>query len=393
VDGSLLYKDSWQGADLPGVTPAGLPTFVDSSTTDFHEKLWLTQNTASARLTNDWTSQLQLAYTENDVAAQAGRLPVSFRSQLMFADWRNIHALFDDQAQQRHWRLVWGGQARHERGESVNPLRPTQFRDERKTVTGFAEALADLGAWHQEAGVRVESHDDYGKHTLLHFGSRWGLSSSLSLRANAGTVFRAPGYGELQMPLLGNPILKPEKGLTADAGVDWMPTRDLRLALTGYYGRYNNLTTVEIGPGRFFGFGNTPRARIAGIEASAEVRWSEQLHSGVDFTYQYSRNLDNDRPLALHPEKTGRAWTQWDMSALPLSFRVNATYQSPQWNDIAATLRTGHSVRLDVLATYHALSQLDLYLRGENITDKTTGGTYARYTMGATVFGGVHLKF
>jgi len=390
ADGSLLYKDSWQDADLPGVTPAGLPTFVDSATTNFHEKLWLTQNTASARLTDDWTGQLQLAYTENDIAAQAARLPVSFRSHLMFADWRNIHALFDDRA--RQWRLVWGGQIRHERGESENPVRSSQFRDERKTVTGFAEVQADLKNWHHEAGVRVESHDDYGKHTLLHFGSRWDLSPALSLRANAGTSFRAPSYGELQMPLLGNPSLQPEKGSTADAGFDWIPTRDLHFSATGYYGRYNNLITSEVGLGRFFSLTNTPRARIAGVETSVEILWSRQIHSGVDFTYQYSRNLDNHRPLPVHPEKSGRVWTQWNLDALPLSFRMNATYQGSQWNDSATTLATDDTVRVDVLATYRVFPQLDLYVRGENITNNRTGGIYARHTPGTTVFGGIHLK-
>jgi outer membrane cobalamin receptor len=392
MDGSLLYKDSWQDADLPGITSAGRPTFVDNATTGFHEKLWITQNTASARLTDDWTSQLQLAYTENDVAAQAGRIKADFRSHLMFADWRNIHAVFDDRARQRHWRLVWGGQVRHERGESGHSLQTSLFHDERKTVTGFAELQADLGQWHHEAGVRVESHDDYGKHTLLHFGSRWDLSPAWSLRANAGTAFRAPSYGELAMPLLGNPSLKPEKGLTADAGFDWMVTRDLRFSVTGYYGRYNNLTTSEVSLGRFFGLGNTPRARIAGAEASLEVLWSKQVLSGVDFTYQYSRNLDTGRPLPVHPEKSGRIWTQWDLDALPLSFRVNAIYQGSQWSDRAATLATDDTIRVDVLATYHVLPNLDLYVRGENITDNQTGGTYARYTPGATVFGGFHFK-
>lgn len=393
VDGSVLYKDSWQDADLPGVTPAGLPTFVDSATTDFHEKLWLTQNTASAHLTDDWTSRLQLAYTENDVAARAGRLPFSFSSHLMFADWRNSHALLNDQTRQRSWRLVWGGQVRHEHGESEHPLQSSQFHDERKTVIGFAELQADLGKWYQEAGVRVESHDDYGKHTLLHFGSRWDVSSSLSLRANAGTAFRAPSYGELYMPLLGSPILKPEKGLTADAGFDWVPIRNLYISVTGYYGRYNDLITSEISLGRFVRLGNTPRARIAGAEASLEVLWSEQLRSGLDFTYQYSRNLDNDRPLPVHPEKSGRIWTQWNLDALPLSLRANATYQGSQWNDSAATLATDDTVRVDLIATYRVLPQLDLYVRGDNITNNRTGGIYARYTPGTTVFGGIHAKF
>lgn len=393
VNGSLLYKDSWQDADLPGVTPTGLPTFVDSAATEFHERLWLTQHTASARLTDKWTTQLQLAYTENDIAAQAGRLPVSFRSQLMFADWRNMHVLSDDQARQRYWRLVWGGQARHERGENDNALLSSRFLDERKTITGFAELQADLGRWHHEVGIRVESHDDYGSHTLLHFGSRWDLSSALTLRANAGTGFRVPSYGELQIPFLGNPALEPEKGLTADIGFDWTPTHDLRFSLTGYYGRYNDLLTSQVALGQFVGLGNTPRARIAGAEASVEVLWSERVRSGLDFTYQYSRNLDTDRPLPVHPEKSGRIWTQWNLDALPLSLRVNATYQGSQWNNSAATLATDDTIRVDAIATYRALPRLDLYVRGENITNNRTGGPYARYTSGATVFGGIHLAF
>ena len=145
--------------------------------------------------------------------------------------------------------------------------------------------------------------------------------------------------------------------------------------------------------GRFVGLSNTPRARIAGAEASIEVLWSERIQSGLDFTYQYSRNLDTDRPLPVHPEKAGRLWTQWTLNSLPLTLRVNGIYQGSQWNNSAATLATDDTVRVDAIATYRALPKLDLYVRGENITNNRTGGFYARYTPGITVFGGIHLAF
>jgi len=391
LQGSFLYKDSLLNADLPGISGTGTPSFVDDPDTWFHERLLLDQNTISARLTEAWTSQLQLALTHTEVDAQAGPIPVRFRSDLMFADWRNTHDLW--RSPRQNWYMIWGGQGRYEHADHPRNFLEPFLRADRSTVSGFAELQADMGSWHHEAGVRVEDYSDYGIHTLLHFGSRWSLSPSLQFRANAGTSYRAPSYGELYMPLLGNSMLKPEHGLSADVGMDWKPSKAFRLSVTGYYGRYGNLTVSMVEPLRFYTFGNARRSRIAGAEVSTELGWSDSWRNGVGFTYQYTENLDNHEPLPVHPEFTGRAWLQWTPSLLPVTVRFNATYRSAQWHDLAATLHNGDAVRLDIVADYRVSRHLDLYIRGENLNDCKTGDFFARFTPGPTVYGGLHLNF
>jgi outer membrane cobalamin receptor len=392
LDGSFLYKHSMFEIDLPGVTAAGLPDIVDDPDSRLEEDLWLAQLAADTAVTGAWRSQLQLAVTANEIGARIMALPASFDSHLLFADWRNVHRIPGGGRSDHVWSFVWGGAARREAGSGESFLSPVALRRERGTVSGFAELAAAMDRWQHEAGLRLEHHEEFGDRVLLHLGSRWQVMPGFALHAGAGTGFRPPSLGELFIPLVGNPALKPEQGVNGEAGVELSVAR-ARLAVAGFYGRHDDLVTVQISPGVFFGIDNLPEVRARGIEISAQYPWNAQLGTGVDFTWQEVRDLDTGRDVPLRPEVSGRLWAQWHAARLPLIARVTAHYRSGYWNDIANTLRSRGALRLSASLAYFVTPAIDLYIRGENITDDGTRDFFAHFSPGATVYGGVHLRY
>jgi vitamin B12 transporter len=393
LEGSVFYKSLFLEADLPTTSPQGLLDFIEDPNTFLKEELWLTQHTANLAVSDTWNSRLQLAATGNHVDASAAGLTLGFDGDLQLVNWRNTHRLTALKQRSGDWWLDWGGEIRHERGKGQSFLSPLTNEDQRNTQAGFVEIALDTGPWHYEAGMRVENYDDFGTRTPLHLGSRWQVLPELVLHANIGTGFRAPSLGELLTPILGNQLLPPERGMNGDVGIEWSPSDETNIAIAGYYGRYDDLTVVEIIPAAFYGLRSIPEARIYGVESSAQYTWSPAWHAGVDLTLQETGNLTLNNDLPFSANVSGLVWGQWDPDFMPVALRVTTSFRTSHWNNIANTLQTDGITRLSALLTYRITPDFDIYLRGENLTDDQTQDAFAHFSPGAAVYSGVHIHF
>jgi hemoglobin/transferrin/lactoferrin receptor protein len=116
----------------------------------------------------------------------------------------------------------------------------------------------------------------------------------LSLRANYGRAFRAPGLVELAISqqmyaatLLGNPYLKAETVDTAELAVDVWPWKEyLRLSAGGFYNRASNLINEQHIAGSTSQFNNIGTADVAGLEVEAGAQ-IPQISASFDVAYQY----------------------------------------------------------------------------------------------------------
>lgn len=392
MDGSLLYRDGWWATDdYAGFN--GRPYLIDDNQSWFSSKLWLAQNTISANLNPSWNSRLQLAITDNAVSSEISAYPMSADVRLMFADWRNQHQLLAQGDDLASLRAIWGGQMRHESGKQeqiwINDLQ----RARRSLYTGFFELQAERGPWYGEGGVRLEASQNYGVHANSHFAGRWQPHDNLLIRSSGGNNFRPPDNSETLTPLVHNNGLAPESGYTIDVGLEWTPNKNGVLAVTGFHSRYKQLINTQIGEDGFFWFTNVPQVRIQGVEASWQQRWLPALKSGIDYTYQQSRNLNTHTTIASHPDHSARLWTQWDIEQMPLSLRLTVHYRSGYWSDEALKYAVPQSLRLGLQATYRCSPQLDFYTRAENLNNNLAPDAYGYQGVGASIFGGIHYRF
>ncbi len=103
---------------------------------------------------------------------------------------------------------------------------------------------------------------------------RGTLFEPVELRASVGSSLRPPSFSELylaQGPTKPNPDLRPERALSADAGVG-LTTEDFTVALSGFWSRYTDLILYELFPPAQARPFNIGQARIAGAELQVLVR-------------------------------------------------------------------------------------------------------------------------
>lgn len=387
--GSVLYRKSGAGVDKFGIDEQGRVASQDDANSASKEETWLAQNSLNFKVTSNWNSHLQLGFTQSATSVNVGPLQNGVSSRLFLVNWRNRQSIIDDEKQKIQWQVSWGGQGRHEQGAS-----PTNgFSQERTMAAGFVDTQAQYGNLSGEAGVRVEHFDQFGDHPLFKTAAAWRITPDLTWRASGGTGYRLPSYTELLFLFFGNPQLKPERSVSGDVGIEWYPITPLLITVNGYYHRYHDLITPNYDPHRGPVTLNVADAGVVGMELDAEYAWTDDLDTGISYTFSDSRDLTTDKRLPLRPPHTARIWGKQKLAHLPMTLWAEAVIRGATWNDFANTLPIDESVQVNASIRYALTSKAEVYLRGENLTNSRTPQLYSTDMPGVAVYGGFQLDF
>jgi outer membrane cobalamin receptor len=363
--------------------------FQDDANSHGNEEAWLAQSGLNLKITSDWNSHLQLGFTQSSTTINAGPLQNGVFSRLFLVNWQNQHTLFADENQHTQWHLIWGGQGRHEQGAS-----PTLgFSQERTMASGFLDTQVKFGNLSGETGVRVEHFDQFGDHPLFKTAAAWRVSRALTLRASGGTGYRLPSYTELLFLFFGNSQLKPERSASGELGIEWFPVKGMQITTTGFYHRYHDLISPAYDPHRGTITENVADATVAGMEWNGQYAWTNNLDTGISYTFSDSQDLTTHKQLPLRPPHSARIWGKQKLTQFPITFWAEAVIRSKTWNDFANTIPINGSVQINASIRYAVTNQVEVYLRGENLTNNRTPQLYSTNTPGAAVYGGFQLNY
>jgi outer membrane cobalamin receptor len=399
-EGSMYFRATSTARDEYGFYNGALAV-VDQPNEFFREEFWMAQNSLAAQPAANWRSKLQLGYTHHRSRAHPNGVQLNYTADLYLARWENDHTVW--QAGDDAVHLLWGAEGRHENADSLrydtflNPI--PAFSQERNQEAGFLDARFAYRDFSGDLGVRYEAYEQYKDQVLLHVGAAWKITPGLRLRANAGNGFRIPSYNELLYPPFGNLALLPERGIGGDLGFEWRPADNTTLSLTGFYNRYDDLMTLSWNPQPTaaipcFGtcISNISESTVAGFEAAGEWAVNAQWRGGASYTYMDNRNLENDRRLPYRSRDNARIWVEWQPATLPVGIWGEAVYRSHAWNDIDNAMPLDETLRFNARINYKVSPQMNLYVRGENLTGNRSIEAYSFDYPGAMVFGGVELR-
>lgn len=400
--GSMLYRNNFQNTDGFELVK-GVVQQMDRNTYSIDE-IWMVQNALRARITPNWTMRWQLGYEQNFLRNTTPSSRISIAAQLFLARWENEQKLFERGKSKLS--LIWGMEDRYETGRYPTQTafnKPNQFAENnRNGTTGFVDARWQFGSLSGDAGFRYQSYDIAGGQSLFHTGVAWQASNTVKIKANAGSGYRLPSYSEWLFPTANNIPLRllPESNVGGDFGIEWQANEKIKWSASGFYSRYENLITPmwnlsRANPVCTIGIcvDNLPQSVIAGLESGLEWRIHDRLRSGLSYTYTGSENLANHKQLPMRSPHSLRAFGEWRLPNMPLTFWAEGIYRSYSFNDIENTMQVGESFRINVHANYQISTALNVYVRGENLTNDQTSNTYSFYQNGASIFGGFQLKF
>ena len=131
--------------------------------------------------------------------------------------------------------------------------------------------------------------------TSLRSGVRLDLTSFMMFKANAGRVFRVPSFYELfgdRGGVVGNVNLRPEYGLTWDAGLRYADgTTTLEGAFFDH--RYEDLIQFVHTSQATSRPVNIGKARVYGVEMTAQRRFGSRVNLSGNYTYQRARDVSD----------------------------------------------------------------------------------------------------
>jgi iron complex outermembrane receptor protein len=235
-------------------------------------------------------------------------------------------------------------------------------------------------------------------------GGEWRPNDDVLVFASWARGFRAGGFnGRLIAPNTQVPTYDPDTTDSVELGVKSdLADRRVRLNLTGFYTRYQDIQQTISDPAIQFRVANAGKARIVGIEAETVVVPVEGLR--LDGALGYSKSEFRDVPAAVGPIN-GNAlpfsprWTvylggeyRFDLGGLSVTPRVDWRYQSRTFftafnnrygppDDGLQEQQAGYGLLGARVTLADASERFTLALFGQNLTDEEY------YTFGQNALG------
>jgi vitamin B12 transporter len=303
----------YDSADFPP------PNFTPDPTPDFrnHDVNRVLALDYRGTLSATWTMGAKLSGQSDDLDS-GGTTMSSFRTRRGQATW------------QAEWRPNAGQQLLVALERLDEEVEGTSFlqtlrRHTDSAVVGYTGAF---GPVKMQADVRHDRNSVFGSVTTGKLGVGVEVQRGLTLRAVAGTAFRAPTFNDLYFPGFGVPTIGPERSKSVELGVQWHG-QSTEASATIYRNWVRDLIVFEpdrsfCPPDPAYDFGcarNVARARLQGATLSAGQRFGAfDLRARVDFLDAVDEATGNRLPRrAAHQESLDLGWTHgpwWASAAL-----------------------------------------------------------------------------
>lgn len=329
-----------------------------------------------------YEQSLTLSYLSDDLKSTD---PVTaynnyrIKSKTELLDWQHTLDL--------HPVTVTGGFAyRYEAAENVGT-----FDHSIDDTAGYLNAKLALldDALILNAGGRYDDHSTFGDAFTYRTGALYYLKSlEVRFKANLASGFRAPSLNELYYPDYGNLNLKPEKSTGYDVGMEKdLFNKKLVLGATWFWQRYHNL--IQTNPNTFTAV-NIGKARTEGVEIKATALATDNLKLNAGYTYLDAKDLDTGTFLPSRPRSKVTSSVDYTIGKLTLTGEY--LFVSRRFDSTANRDMSPYSL-VNMRGSYLLCKNSSLFVRIDNLLDKSYEEAAGYGTPGISAFGGVKVSF
>jgi vitamin B12 transporter len=308
------------------------PNFLPDATPDFHSRL-STQLAAldyQGVLSPQWTNTLRYSYQSDKLRSGA-----------------DFVSSYDTVRQQITGQGTWSPTPQQQLVMAIDLLREAinssdyaaPDRDNTGLVLGYTGRFGDQKL---QADLRWDHNSVYDNQTTGKLGWGMDVAPGWSVRAVAGTAFRAPTFNDLYFPDFGIVTLRPERSRSIEAGLSYQAAQS-SVAATAYYNKVFDLIGYQADPGQCpagFNFGcagNTSRALLQGLTVQGLQQLGNfQLTLALDWLN--ARDTDTDQRLprrASNQQTLALDWNEgpWQLGGtlLNVGSRPDAGAQLPAY--------------------------------------------------------------
>ena len=276
--------------------------------------------------------------------------------------------------------MIYGGNAYR------NPV--TEVYADHKRLNECAVYVSDtqtLGKFTLNAGVRMDRHSAYGIKWIPQAGVTYIPEANTTIKLSVSNGFRMPNMRELYMYAVANEDLLPEDAWSYDLtlGHHFLDGK-LNLEASAFYTTGSNIIAVTVVDGRPQNH-NVGEFANSGIELSADWKACENLSFNANYSFLHMDTIYTGAPE--HKLYLGADFSKGRFSANIGAMGIAGLY-----------LTTGESavkeqyVDLKARLAYQLCKGISIFVRGQNLLNRTYQTMLGFPVPGITVFGGVSIK-
>ncbi|MDD5108954.1 MAG: TonB-dependent receptor [Candidatus Omnitrophica bacterium] len=241
---------------------------------------------------------------------------------------RGVDLQFDKQLLDKY-RLVCGFSNVKNMNDST-----TSAKHEYSVISGYLENHLDLldKKLNVDLSVRLDDYSNLDTEINPSFSMLYSFNDSLKFHGLISRSFRAPTFNDLYWPndgmSVGNPKLKPEKGITEELGAEAIINKYITSGLTYYRSEYKQLIQWSITDSGLYQPQNISSAVIDGIELANKISISDNFDLNLDYTYLMARDEKTHKYLVYQPaNKVDSSLKFHDLNGLTMELRAQFTGQ------------------------------------------------------------------
>ena len=236
------------------------------------------------------------------------------------------------------------------------------------------------------AGLRLNHNGVYGNEPVPTGGLAYHATSTTTLKASVSKGFRSPTIRELYLWTPANANLKPERMVNYEIGIiQQLLKNKLSLELTGFKANGDNLivTVMEsTGPKNE----NSGKFANTGIEFAGTYKPTDYISFNANYSY-----ISMDEPIIAIPEQQLFLSGTYKWNKLTINLSVQHIHNL--YTQITTEKIKNSYTMLNSRISYTIYKYVDIFVKGENLTDQKYYINYGYPMPGIIAFGGLNLHF
>lgn len=222
-------------------------------------------------------------------------------------------------------------------------------------------------------GARVDDYSNFGTEFNPSAGFLYVFRKQFKLRGLISRSFRAPTFNDLYWPdegwAKGNPNVKPEKGITAELGIETQVNKYLQTGITYYRNDYNGLINWAPDAAGVWQPSNIDSAVIDGIEWENKIFVINNLEIDLGYTFLNAKNDETHNYLIYQPKhKLDFSLKYKNINGILFELRGQLT--DKRFHDSANTIKVERFLTLSLNASKKFSSGFTYFISIDNLLNK-----------------------
>ena len=268
----------------------------------------------------------------------------------------------------------------------------------RNSYAGYIQGTINLfDSWTTIIAFRGLKDDNMEFAPLYRVSSTYDIKKiDLQIKAAVGNGALSPSLYQLYDPAFGNDSLKMQESFAYEIGfTNGLFNKIITYGLSWFDNYYNNMimygSYIDNNNNIKTGFYNETNTHTRGIEAEINVKPVKYINFGSTYTWMQTFNVDGN-PLARRPEHQVSAY----INIIPLEklkINIGLIYNGESIATIYETADINDDYfLLNANISYQINDNLEIYLKGTNLTNTEYEEIYGYGTKGIEIFAGLKAK-